>query len=290
MILAMRTDKPEAELYLLESTGKVVAGYHWLADRQLADTLLKTILDFLDQYKYSLEQLTGVAVFTGQGSFTGLRIGTTVANALAYGLTIKVAATAGEDWLAQIVPALNKAKLGQSAMPTYDSEPNIYQDNYGYRLIILAPSAGGKSTLLRYFRKNTILNIKEMDEEVLKFNKGKWPESNEYKDKILVPKIVDGILREKEVIYLASYVPKNHLKKARILGFKVGLIDLDIDELARRNSQRMISELYADATPWLQLQLDTFTSMNKDGLIDFRIDGKQPVEYISKQILSCIKY
>lgn len=125
MILAIRTDRPTAELYLLDPTGKVVARYKWLADRQLADTLLKTILDFLDQYKYSLEQLTGVAVFTGQGSFTGLRIGTTVANALAYSLGVKVVAIGGEDWLNQIVSTLAQAKLGQYAIPIYDSEPNI---------------------------------------------------------------------------------------------------------------------------------------------------------------------
>ncbi len=289
MILAIRTDRPTAELYLLDPAGKVVAQHEWLADRQLADTLLETILSFLDQYNHTIEQVSGVAVFTGEGSFTGLRIGTTVANALAYSLGMKVAAIGGKNWLAQIAPTLAQTKLGQYAIPIYDSEPNINQKKQAYRLIILAPSAGGKSTLLRYFRKNTSLNVKEMDEEVLKLNKDKWPEDNKYKDKILVPKIVDDILHENEVIYLASYVPRNYLKKARMLGFKVGLINLDLGELARRNTQRMLSESYADATPWLQLQLDTFTSIDKDGLIDFHIDGKRPVEDISKQILACIK-
>lgn len=125
MILAIRTDRPTAELYLLDPAGKVVAQHEWLADRQLADTLLETILSFLDQYDYTIEQVNGVAVFTGEGSFTGLRIGATVANALAYSLGVKVVAIGGEDWLNQIVSTLAQAKLGQYAIPIYDSEPNI---------------------------------------------------------------------------------------------------------------------------------------------------------------------
>jgi guanylate kinase len=33
------------------------------------------------------------------------------------------------------------------------------------KIIILAPSAGGKSTLMRYLREHTKLNVREMDEE-----------------------------------------------------------------------------------------------------------------------------
>lgn len=52
--------------------------------------LLKTIIDLLDQNNKKLSDLKGVDVFTGPGSFTGLRVGTAIANALGYGLDIKV--------------------------------------------------------------------------------------------------------------------------------------------------------------------------------------------------------
>ena len=125
MILALRTDKPEAELYLLNTTGEQIASHHWQADRQLADTLLKTILAFLEQNKLELKDLTGIIVFTGRGSFTGLRIGTTVANALAYGLGIPVVSADGEDWLTNSASKLDAAQKGSYVIPTYDSEPNI---------------------------------------------------------------------------------------------------------------------------------------------------------------------
>ena len=56
-----------------------------------------------------------------------------------------------------------------------------------YKLIILAPSCGGKSSLMRYLREHTGLHIAETDEEVMKANDGVWPD-DELKNKVLVPK------------------------------------------------------------------------------------------------------
>ncbi len=39
-----------------------------------------------------------------------------------------------------------------------------------YKIMILAPSAGGKSTLTRYLREHTDLHVAETDEEVVKAN------------------------------------------------------------------------------------------------------------------------
>lgn len=125
MILAIRSDKPQAELYLLDQAGRIIDSHKWLADRKLADSLLPTLEQFLEKNKVEFKNLTGLAVFTGQGSFTGLRIGTTVANGLAYGLKIKVVKIAGENWLAKIIPALAKAKVGIPVVPDYDKAPNI---------------------------------------------------------------------------------------------------------------------------------------------------------------------
>lgn len=86
--------------------------------------------------------------------------------------------------------------------------------------IVLAPSAGGKSTLMKYLREHTDFNVREMDEEVIRENDGKWPDDNNYKDQVLVPKIVNEILSENNVLYLASYVPEHLIIKARNTGLK----------------------------------------------------------------------
>jgi hypothetical protein len=43
MILAIRTDKPEAELYLLKEDGVIIDQYVWTAHRELSNTLLSKI-------------------------------------------------------------------------------------------------------------------------------------------------------------------------------------------------------------------------------------------------------
>lgn len=125
MILALRTDKPEAELHLLDAAGKEVAVRTWLAHRELAATLVQTIQSFLAEQQTNTRELTGLIVFSGAGSFTGLRIGATVANAMAYAHTLPIASGEGADWIADGFEKLKLAKSGDYVVPTYDREPNI---------------------------------------------------------------------------------------------------------------------------------------------------------------------
>ena len=124
MILALRTDKPEAELYLYDSKTEVDS-YRWQAHRQLSDTLLVKIEDILKSNGVTILALTGICVYQGPGSFTGLRIGITVANTLAYSLNIPIAGATDEDWLAVSLKLLKLQTTSQIIMPVYGSEPNI---------------------------------------------------------------------------------------------------------------------------------------------------------------------
>src|SRR5205809_5421914 len=96
-ILALRTDRPEAELYLYQNDRKL-AGLKWQAHRQLAETLNSRIKEILNKSSISYGDLEAIAIYKGPGSFTGLRIGMSVANALAYGLDLPIVAAGGDDW------------------------------------------------------------------------------------------------------------------------------------------------------------------------------------------------
>jgi tRNA threonylcarbamoyl adenosine modification protein YeaZ len=124
MILALRTDKPEAELYLYKNN-KLADSFKWTAHRELADTLLTQIQNLLKKNNMELNKLTGVIVFTGEGSFTGLRIGSTVANTMAYSYDIPIVSAEGKNWLNDGLKKLPAAKPGGYVVPKYHSEPNI---------------------------------------------------------------------------------------------------------------------------------------------------------------------
>jgi tRNA threonylcarbamoyladenosine biosynthesis protein TsaB len=126
IILTLRTDKPEAEIGLYED-GQPLTYFTWEAHRQLAETLHAKLKAVLDSQKLTLDSVDGIVVYKGPGSFTGLRIGLSVANALADSLVTPIVATTGENWLENGVQAINDGKNEQIAVPEYGAPVHITQ-------------------------------------------------------------------------------------------------------------------------------------------------------------------
>jgi len=124
MILTIRTDKPESELGLYQDNNQL-AYLKWHAHRQLAETIHQKIQDLLDDNSFKLEHLSGVVVFEGPGSYTGLRIGFSVGNSLAYGLNIPLIASGGKNWIEAGLKKLIKKSAGSYGVPVYGGKINI---------------------------------------------------------------------------------------------------------------------------------------------------------------------
>lgn len=124
LILTIRTDKPEAELGLYEDTEQL---HHevWLAHRELSNSIHKKLSDLLMSQGKQLADIQGIICFQGPGSFTGLRIGLTVGNTLAYGLSIPMKGTMGDDWIQRGVTALRNGDTENQVMPEYGAEAHI---------------------------------------------------------------------------------------------------------------------------------------------------------------------
>jgi tRNA threonylcarbamoyladenosine biosynthesis protein TsaB len=126
LIVTIRTDKPEAEIGLFDNQGKL-AYVLWEAHRELSLHIHQKIEDLLLEQKKKLKDVQGIVCFAGPGSFTGLRIGLTVGDALAYGLDIPIVATKGDDWINAGCNRLHNGENDKIALPEYGSPVHITQ-------------------------------------------------------------------------------------------------------------------------------------------------------------------
>jgi tRNA threonylcarbamoyladenosine biosynthesis protein TsaB len=123
-VLTVRTDKPEAELGLLQDGTRV--GYEtWEAHRQLAETIHSRIKNLLESNKLSFESIDALIMYKGPGSFTGLRIGLSIGNALANSFDIPIVGETGDDWIQYGLKRLEDQENDKIVMPEYGAPVHI---------------------------------------------------------------------------------------------------------------------------------------------------------------------
>lgn len=118
-ILYLDTSEETARLGIFLNN-KLVQKEEWRAGRELSKTLGFKYQEFLKKTQIKGSDLGGICVFAGPGSFTGLRIGISFANGLAFSLGIPVYETLKRE-------TLDLKKPLDIALPHYGSEPKITQ-------------------------------------------------------------------------------------------------------------------------------------------------------------------
>ena len=122
LTICIRTDKPQTELYVYKGAQEL-SHSTWEAHRQLADTLHVKIRNVLKDISKDYSDIEKIIVFEGPGSFTGLRIGLSVVNALAYGLNIPIVGVAGDDWIQKGIG--DNCEDTSPVQPVYGREAHI---------------------------------------------------------------------------------------------------------------------------------------------------------------------
>lgn len=123
-ILTIRTDQPTATIGLIKDY-KTITSNQWQAHRQLAETIHTNIQSMLDTENIDWHNIDAVLCYQGPGSFTGLRIGISVANALASSLQIPIVASTGDDWLASGMNDIKNGITKSYVVPNYGQEAHI---------------------------------------------------------------------------------------------------------------------------------------------------------------------
>ena len=89
--------------------------------------LLQEIVTFLEKEKRKKEDVFGIAVVIGVGSFTSTRIAVTVANSWAFAQSIPVLGITKEEMYnnESLISSFKKQSIGKYITAEYSAEPNI---------------------------------------------------------------------------------------------------------------------------------------------------------------------
>ena len=152
--------------------------------------------------------------------------------------------------------------------------------------IVIGTSLSGKTTIIRYLRSTTDISASEMDEELTKLNNDKYPTNTDHKHKNLAPRVIKDLFNKEDVLFFTNtdYFSLDDLRRAKDKGFKIIQLELDLDELNKRNENRIKDEGYDDLSEWLEGMVAYQENIRKAGIVDIVIDGNLSVEKISEEI------
>lgn len=126
MILLLDTSTPTCRLTLIDdANGDTRYDNEWQADRTLAKGLLGYLQEQLALQGSRFSAITGIGVFQGPGSFTGLRIGLTVLNTIADSEQLPIVGATGNDWQADVCARLAAGENDRIVLPFYGADAHI---------------------------------------------------------------------------------------------------------------------------------------------------------------------
>ena len=123
MILLLDTSTPVCKIYLKE--GDTITQSNWNANRELADKLIGYLRKQLREQGVAWNDISGIGVYRGPGSFTGLRIGHTVMNTIADDKMIPIVGTTGDNWVDEAILRLESGESDGLVLPLYGRDANI---------------------------------------------------------------------------------------------------------------------------------------------------------------------
>jgi tRNA threonylcarbamoyladenosine biosynthesis protein TsaB len=149
MIIAIDGASTDLSVALLEADGTPIGEDAWTSEQRQSSELLPRLLSLIDRHGRSLPETTALAVGTGPGSFTGLRVAMALAKGLAIALGRPIVGVPGlAAWLEtepDAVAALARAGAREAYVLLRDhDEPMLAdRDRLHERLadrVVVAPS------------------------------------------------------------------------------------------------------------------------------------------------------
>ena len=138
LLLAIESATEEGVVALGRSDGELIAQDRWPAGHAHGERLLASIEKVLASAGSSLDDVGGIVVGIGPGSFTGLRVGLAVAKGLAFGLGLPIV---GIETPVAFASALGGASAGDADRSTVVLQPAGPSGRYV--TVVASDRAGG---------------------------------------------------------------------------------------------------------------------------------------------------
>ncbi|MSP12783.1 MAG: tRNA (adenosine(37)-N6)-threonylcarbamoyltransferase complex dimerization subunit type 1 TsaB [Chloroflexi bacterium] len=148
MFLAIDTASRYAGLALYEfmpsdyERSSLISEQMWFTQGAHTTELMPRLASMFDRHQFSMRDITAVAVSTGPGSFTGMRVGLSVAKGLILNRDIPLFGIPGLDALAQAhafftgtIYALVEAGRGRLCLGVYSTSAGMWHRIGGFRLL-----------------------------------------------------------------------------------------------------------------------------------------------------------
>ena len=151
------------------------------------------------------------------------------------------------------------------------------------RLFVIGIACAGKTTVARYLRECSDLNVVDMDDAIGRLNGGVWPDIPT-KNNVVLPKVLAEVRAMSDVVLFGS-LNVEQTQKLRQDGFYTVLLDVSENELRRRHAVRLAEEGWTNAQ-WFEHEQSVIRELRHNDVFDHVLSGEQSVASVAEEILS----
>ena len=144
-------------------------------------------------------------------------------------------------------------------------------------------ASAGKTTVARYLRDCSDLNVVDMDDAIGRLNGGVWPDIPT-KNNVVLPKVLAEVRAMPDVVLFGS-LNVEQTQKLRQDGFYTVLLDVSEDELRRRHAVRLAEEGWTNMQ-WFEHEQSVMRELRHNDVFDHVLSGEQSVASVAEEILS----